>query len=123
MRLDVTPGRLAICRLPPHTDVPDWAQSGTFVSVTRTRDELSIVTADDAVPTDIRAERGWRALAVRGPLDFALTGVLSSLAQPLADAGVSIVAISTYDTDWILVRDDDLHTTVNALQAAGHTVS
>jgi hypothetical protein len=75
------------------------------------------------VPDDVRAERGWRALAVAGPLDFALTGVLAALAGPLADAGVSIFAIATYDTDYVLVRADRLADAVGALRAAGHRVA
>ena len=84
--------------------------------------DTSIVCASARVPDGVRAERGWRALTVEGPLDFALTGVLAALAVPLADAGVSIFAVSTYDTDHVLVRSDRLADAVEALRAAGHSV-
>jgi len=84
--------------------------------------ELSVVCADAAVPDGVRAERGWRALTVVGPLDLALTGVLASLAVPLAEAGVAIFAIATFDTDYLLVRRERLSDAVTALRAAGHRV-
>lgn len=122
LELRVLPGRLAVCRLPADAPIPNWAQVSTLVSVTRTADELSIVCSEADVPRDVTAERGWRALQVAGPLDFALTGVLAALAVPLADAGVSIFALSTYDTDYVLVRHDDLPFAVVALERTGHRV-
>lgn len=122
-RLEVLAGRLAVCRLGPRDAVPPWADGGGPLRATvRTGDELSIVCAEAAVPAGARAERGWRALKVAGPLDFALTGVLAALAAPLARAGVSIFAVSTFDTDYVLVRDDDLARARLALEAAGHDV-
>jgi hypothetical protein len=88
--------------------------------VTRTPSELSIVCREDAVPAGILANRGWRAIAVDGKLDFALTGILASLASPLAAAGVSIFAISTYDTDYVLVKQDTLERAIATLVGAGH---
>ncbi|MGF1611964.1 MAG: ACT domain-containing protein [Kiloniellales bacterium] len=109
LTLCVLPDRLAVCRLVPDAALPPWlAWDGGLVSVTRTADELSIVCAEDRVPEAVQAERGWRALKVLGPLDFALTGILAGLAAPLAGAGISIFALSTYDTDYILVRAADL---------------
>jgi hypothetical protein len=125
LRLIVLPGELAVVRLPPDAHVPQWAFSaapGALWSLTRTDDEVSIVRAADAVPSDARAERGWRALRVAGTIDFALTGVLSAVLVPLAEAGVSIFAISTYDTDYVLVRGDALDAAVEALRQAGHAV-
>ena len=90
--------------------------------MTRTASELSIVCPDASVPAAVTAHRGWRAIAVDGTLDFALTGVLASLASPLASAGVSIFAVSTYDTDYVLVQQDALDRAVAALAAAGHRV-
>ena len=91
--------------------------------MTRTADELSIVCETDYVPSEVEQESGWRALVVEGRLDFALTGILVSLAAPLADAGVSIFALSTFNTDYLLVRADDLPRAVAALRAAGHRVA
>jgi uncharacterized protein len=122
--LDLDPTPLAVCRLPAHAAVPPWIDDagGPLRSATRTRDELSIVVAEQAVPAEVQAERGWRALRVRGPLAFSLTGVLASLAGPLADAEVPIFVLSTYDTDWVLVPDGRLNAAVAALTSAGHHV-
>lgn len=125
MELDVHPGTLAVCRLDPSTPEPSWLDTSAdpLVSVTRTATELSIVAPQAAVPSEVAAERGWSALSVRGPLDFSLTGVLAELARPLADAGVPIFVVSTYDTDWLLVREDHLTRAITALRAAGHVVT
>jgi hypothetical protein len=120
--LDLLPGAYAICRWSADATLPDWAYQGGFVSVTRTPAELSAVCAFDAVPPGTVCEGPRRILAVRGPLDFALTGVMASLASPLAGAGVSIFVVSTYDTDYVLVRADNLDRAVEALRGAGHRV-
>jgi hypothetical protein len=118
--LSVLPGTFAVSRLPADSPVPAWALDQAFVSVTRTSDELSIVCAEEQVPMDITAERGWRALKVEGPLDFGLTGILAGLAAPLAAAGISIFAISTYDTDYLLVREERLEEAIDVLAGAGY---
>ena len=123
LSLSVLAESLAVVRLEPATRVPEWAWSGELCSVTRSADELSVVCAEAAVPPDASAQRGWRALKVHGPLDFALTGVLAALSAPLADAGISIFAIATYDTDYVLVRGEDVTRACEALAAAGHTVA
>lgn len=122
MTLDVLRGRLAVCRLDPGAPLAPWMGQGPVSSMTRTEAELSVVCAEDAVPAGVRAERGWRALRVRGPLAFELTGVLADLARPLAEAGVPIFALSTYDTDLVLVKADRLAEAVAALRGAGHDV-
>jgi hypothetical protein len=99
--------------------IPGWAHS-SFFSVTRTRDELSIVCSEENVPEGVLCDRGWHCLQVKGPLDFEMTGILASLAVPLAEADVSIFAISTYDTDYLLVRE--LDRSITALSNAGHNV-
>jgi len=96
---------------------------GEFFSVTRTPAELSAVCDAAAVPSGVKAEAPWSMLAVRGPLDFNITGVLAGLATPLAAAGISIFAISTYDTDYVLVRNDDSDRAERALREAGHHIS
>lgn len=121
--LDVMTGAFAVCRWPADQLLPDWVLDGAFVSVTRTATELSAVCAFEAVPPGTTCDGPWRIVSVRGPLDFALTGVMASLATPLADAGVTLFAVSTYDTDYLLVRADDLDRAVAALRAAGHRVS
>lgn len=112
----------AVCHLAPDAVVPGWAWSGEVACVTRTRDELSIVCRADAIPDGVEREGGWRCLRVKGPLDFSLTGVFARIAQPLADAGISLFAVMTYDTDYVMVKDDRLSGAVQALMDAGHTV-
>jgi len=112
----------AIVRLEPDAGVPVWARTGHFWSITRSDSELSIVCPQDDVPTDASAERGWCALEVAGPLDFSLTGVVSSLVAPLAEEEIPIFLISTFETDYLLVREADLHRAVEALTSAGHSV-
>ncbi len=121
--LHLLPGCFAICRLAADAGVPAWATGGGFSSVTRTADELSVVCAEDVVPAGAKCERGWRILQVAGPLEFSLTGVLADIAAPLADAGVSIFAISTFDTDYVLVKDENLARAVDVLRAVGHRVA
>src|SRR5262245_27487947 len=120
--LIILPGTYAVCRLAADTPAPAWA-AGEFVSVTRTADELSVVCRADLVPEGVRCERGWRCLRVAGTLDFGMVGVLASLLAPLAAAGVSVFAVSTFDTDYLLVKETTLATAVEALRRAGHTVA
>jgi hypothetical protein len=123
MELQVLDETLALARLAAGAPVPAWVAGRDFLAVVRTPRELSIVCRDDAVPAShAEVERGFRALAVVGTLDFALTGVVASLAAPLAAAGISIFGISTYDTDHILVREDRLDDAKAVLAAAGHTI-
>ncbi len=124
VELDVLPDPVAVCQFDADDPLPPWLDltDRHLVSVTRTATELSIVTQQDDVPLGVVAERGWRVLAVRGPLAFSLTGVLASLAQPLADAGIPIFVLSTYDTDLLLVRDEAVDEAVEVLAAAGHVV-
>lgn len=122
LSLTVLPDRLAVCRLMPAETLPAWAWSGDFVSITRTCDELSIVCVESSVPEGVKAERDWRALKVAGPLDFALVGILAALATALTQAGISLFAVSTFDTDYLLVRDRDLSAAMTALRAAGHHI-
>ena len=118
--LTVLPERLAICRLAADAPVPAWLGRARFWSLTRSEEELSIVLPEEMVEAGWQAERGYRALQVLGPLDLGLTGVLASLAVPLAAAGVSIFALSTYDTDYVLVREGDLEKAEQALVASDH---
>jgi hypothetical protein len=121
--LEVLPDTLAICRLPPAAAVPSWATGpAAFLTVSRTAHELSITAVQRAVPDGVRCERDYRALRVRGTLPPDLVGILLSIAEPLARAGLAIFAISTYDTDYVLVKARDLPAALEALRAAGHDV-
>jgi uncharacterized protein len=122
VKLRALPGELAVCRLPVAAPAPAPG-AGALWSVTRTADELSIVCPVAEAPAGAEVERGWRALQVAGPLDFGLTGVLAAIATPLADADVSLFVISTYDTDYVLVREAALPAAAEALRRAGHDVS
>ena len=122
--LEVLPDTLAICRLPSDAAIPPWASvSVPFLTISRTSEELSITTLQSAVPPGVRCERDYRALRVQGTLPPDLVGILVSIAEPLARAGLSIFAISTYDTDYVLVRARDFSAALEALRGAGHTVS
>ncbi len=122
LRLRRIPEKFAICKLLPGDSIPPWAISGQIWSVTRTPTELSLVCGQSKLPTGFVAERDWRALQVVGPLPFEMVGVLSSLAIPLADAGVSIFAVSTFETDLILVREQSFEAACQILVKAGHIV-
>jgi uncharacterized protein len=123
LTLIVLRGEFAIVRLEPGAPTPDWAAQGEISSVTRTSEELSVVCAAAAVPGEVPAERGWRCLRVAGRQDLSLTGILASIASPLAAAGVSLFAIATYDTDYVLVREQSLARAIESLEAAGHEVT
>jgi hypothetical protein len=120
LRFSVLPGTFAVVRLPPDGEVPAAALVPPFHSVTRTPDELSLVCPDHAVPEGARAETGWAILVLAGPFPFELTGILASILVPLAAAGVGIFAMSTFDTDYVLVKREQLGAAIAALVAAGH---
>ena len=122
LRLSVLEERLAVCRLDPPAEIPAWATGAPFFSVTRTSDELSIVCPEEHVPPGITCERGWRALRFDGPLEFGLVGVLASVAVPLAQSEVSILAVATYDTDYVLVDESLVPVATRALREWGHEV-
>jgi hypothetical protein len=122
LTLELVAGSYAVVRLDAGAPLPDWAGGGPFVSITRTDAELSVVCPQEAVPAGAQAERGWRCLRVAGPLGFGMTGILASLAGPLASSGVSIFVVSTYDTDYLMLQERDLDRGADALARAGHTV-
>jgi uncharacterized protein len=115
-------GTLAICRLEAAASIPDWATLGRFWSIARTEEELSVVCPDGDVPQGVKRETGWRALKVEGPLDFSLTGILASLTAPLAREKVSVFAVSTYDTDYLMVKEEQLEKAIRALREEGNDV-
>jgi uncharacterized protein len=112
----------AICKLASNDPIPLWAFTGSLCSVTRTLDELSIVCREASVPDDVEREGRWRCLKVEGPLDLSVTGILASLVTPLSEAGISIFSLSTYQTDYVLMKSEMLDRAVEALRAAGHEV-
>ena len=122
LTLELLPDTFAICRLDANEPLPPWATARPFFAVVRTRKELSVMCAAELVPPSVKASREWRALEVHGPFDFDLVGIMLSIASPLANAGVSMMPVATYDTDYVLVRTPQLSQAIVALRAAGHTV-
>ena len=112
---------MAVCRLAPDAAVPAWV-SGAFTSITRTSEELSIVCDSAAVPADVRAEREWRGLKIEGPIPFEMTGVAAALLAPLAEARISIFLLSTFDTDYLLVKTATFERACEVLRGAGYVV-
>lgn len=123
LALQLVAGELAVCRLSPDAPVPAWAGSGDFSTVTRTADELSIICPAAQVPAGVKHEAGWRLLKFQGPFDFGAVGVLASVTAPLAAARVSLLAVATFDTDYVLIKASQLDPALTALRAAGHQVS
>jgi hypothetical protein len=113
------PDELAVCRLSSVVPVPEWLPAHGFTSVTRTATELSIVCAEVVVPAEVKAERGWQVLEVLGPLPFDAVGILRRLTEPLADAGIPIIAIGTFNTDYVLVKEAQIALADKVLAAAG----
>jgi len=113
-------GPYAIVRLAPDAPVPEWATKGDFTSITRTADELSIVCPAENLPSDVNSPHHWICLKLEGPFAFSLTGVLLSFVQPLSDNGIPIFAISTFDTDYVLIQEESARAGLNYLEAAGH---
>ena len=120
MQLRTLPDSYAVVRLEPGSDLPDWVDKGPFRSVTRTEHEVSVVCRDHDVPEGESVDRGWTLLETMGPFDFSLTGAISSLVEPLAAAEVPIFVLSTFESDYVLVRSSDLARAVDALEDAGH---
>lgn len=109
-----------MARLSSGALLPEWATQGDFWTVSRTPDELSVLCAAAQVPPEVQAQRGWAALKLHGPFAFALTGILASVLDPLAQAGIGIFAVSTFDTDYVLLPGEQLGAAQQALQQAGH---
>ena len=123
LKLGQLQGEYAICKFNPGSDPPDWAFGGEFFSVTRTADELSIICLYEQIPEQIPSQPGWRALKIEGLFDFDEIGVLASMTAPLAEAGISLLTISTFDTDYIFILSENYHRAVQTLSAAGHEIN
>lgn len=123
MNLTILDTTFSVIKLPKTEEIPSWASKGELFSITRTIEELSIVCASSNVPDNILkdVEHEWKCIKVEGILDFGLTGILSSLANPLADNNISIFAISTFNTDYLLVKLHSIEKAKSVLENAGHT--
>ena len=122
LRLSVLEERLAVCRPDPGSETPAWALAAPYFSVTRTADELSVVCSEHDVPPEVLCERGWRALKLEGPFEFGKMDMLPSVAVPLAEREVSILAIATYDTDYAFVQESQLNLAGRALRERGREI-
>ena len=123
LRLTLLAERAALCRFAPDAPVPAWTGGARqFLTVSRTPTELSIVADERAMPSDVEAQRGYHILRVEGPLPLDLIGVFAALASPLADAGIPIFPIATFDTDYLLVRDAEIERALATLRTAGHMI-
>lgn len=122
MKLRLLPSTYGVARLDAGSSIPEWARSSSFLSITATAEELSIVVDDSCIPEAVRSERGWSALQLEGPIPFETPGVAAALAQPLALAGIPILLIGTFDTDYLLVKTVQLEATIRELGAAGFEI-
>ena len=122
LRFALLPEEFAVCRLDPAAAVPPWAGAGPFSSITRTADELSVVCPESSVPGGVQAARGWRCLKLEGPFDFSVTGLVAAFSTALARAGISLMVICTYDTDYLLVRGPDLDRAIASLERDGFRI-
>ena len=114
--------RMAVCRFEPSAPLPDWIDRPGFYSITRTAEELSVVCGEERVPSGTESETGWRCFQLLGPFGFSEIGIISSLTRPLAKSGVSVFVISTFDTDYLMVKEKDLATAVDTLKVQGYRV-
>jgi uncharacterized protein len=124
--LTLFPGRYSVSLLSPSAPIPPWATGGDFCAIIRTSDELSIICAQDSVPLDmpeyVSVARDWVLLRVEGPFAFDVTGVVAALSGPLAQAGVVLLTVATYQTDYLLVKAEQLEGAIAALTQEGHQV-
>lgn len=120
LKYSVLPGRFAVCRLDPTVTIPEWASASKFFSITRTADELSVVCDENCASNEAQSEGGWACIQLQGPFPFQMTGVLAAILNPLAAAGIGIFALSTFNTDYILVKANALSAAERALQLASH---
>ena len=123
LKLALLPERLSICRLDPDAPIPDWAKGESFLSICRTTDELSIICPQRQVPPGVKRDDGWRCFKVEDTLDVAITGVLAALTMPLAFENISVFAISTFDTDYLLVPQKNMDKAITILDQNGHLIA
>ncbi len=122
LKLSPVQGDYAICKLDQDAEFPEWAAYGEFFSITRTTHELSIICLFEQVPEQIHCQPGWRVLKIEGPFEFSEIGVLAAITGPLAEAQISLLTISTFDTDYIFLQEDKYLQALQILEAAGHSI-
>lgn len=122
LKMKLLKGKYGVCRLDKNETIPIWAQNSDFYSITKTSEELSVVCIQKQIPEHVKFESDWRIFKIEGPLDFSLIGILSSISSLLAKNKISIFAISTYDTDYILVKDKDVTNAVKVLSKENYEI-
>ena len=120
--LSVLKDKFIVCRIDSFNEIPETILRSHFYSITKTADEISVVCPEEFFPDNSTCERNWKCFKIHGPLDFAQTGILASMTTPLASAGISVFAFSTYDTDYIMVKDADVDLAIAALTQSGHEI-
>ena len=123
LNISVLPGNFAVCRLGPNDPAPEFSGSELFSLVCRTSDELSIICEEHLTPTDSVVVKGWACLKVEGPFDFSEIGVIASISKLLAEAEISLLSLSTFETDYVMIKWNQVEQAVEALRAGGHNVS
>jgi hypothetical protein len=121
--LNLIEGTFGVCKLREIDEVPEWAKNDKFVSVTRTNEELSIVCSEEDIPQDITAELHWKILKIEGILDFSLIGIIAKISSILTEKGISIFVISTFNTDYILIKDENINKSICALEEEGYIIN
>jgi uncharacterized protein len=122
LKMTLLPDKYGVCRLNKEDNIPSWAYEGEFFSLTKTTDELSVLCLESNIPAGLKLEGDWRVLKVLGPLDFSLIGILSKISGILAQQDISIFAVSTYDTDYILVKNNKVENAVEVLEREGYEI-
>ncbi len=122
LKFIILPGKYGVCRLDDTRQIPEEIRRSKFYTITKTSEELSLVCCEDLIPIGVNYEKDWKILKITGPLDFALVGILAAISGILAEEGISIFAVSTYDTDYILIKEPNLEKAITVLRAKGHSV-
>lgn len=122
LTLKLLKDKYSVLRLNKNDEIPKWIFNEEFFSITRTEDELSIVCLQDKVKEYIKCERNWRILKIEGPLDFSLIGILSKISTLMANNNISIFAISTYDTDYILIKEETINRAIEILENSNYNI-
>lgn len=120
--LSILKDKFIVCRIESFKQIPDTILQSHFYSITKTADEISVVCPEEFLPDESTCERNWKCFKIHGPLDFSQTGIIASMTTPLAAAGISVFAFSTYDTDYIMVKDVDVELAIAALTQSGHEI-
>jgi hypothetical protein len=124
MNFVVLEKKYAIYKFSHEADLPDWVYSSDFYSITKTKDELSVVAVQtDNISGDILYNSDWRIIKISGPLDLSITGIIADIADILKNNNIPIFTISTYETDYIMIKEKDLDSGLNALRKNGHNFS